>query len=182
MTNNKDYKKLVKQAYDDKVNNIIYLLKFLNSKGGSELIKEYFGEAIPNYVKKYDAPGDAKRWIYRQWLKRDPVGNMKKVVDVIREGSEFYIPPKNFNTLEDEGNQLVSEIKCKYLKNLIKRAKKFGCEFDMRENYCKNACIPILTVLYSELYLDLSVELTKNGCKQTVVISESLLGDKSDSK
>lgn len=172
----KDYKKLVKAAFDDKVSNVVYLLKFLDSKGGPELIREYYAEAIPNFFKKYSSPGETVKKLYRFWLKRNPVNNLKKVIDSIREGSEFYLPPENFKiSQEDEGNEIVSTIKCKYLKNITKQAKKYQCDFDTREYYCKQACIPLLTVLYSEFYLDLSIELTKQGCIQKVRINKELL-------
>ncbi len=172
----KDYKKLLKAAFDDKVNHVVYLLKFLDSKGGPDLIREYYAEAIPNFVKKYSAPGETIKKLYKFWLRRNPVDNLKKVIDSIREGSEFYLPLENFRiSQEDEGNELVSDIKCKYLKNITKQAKKFQCNFDTREYYCKNACIPLLNILYSELFLDLRVELTKKGCIQKVRINLELL-------
>lgn len=175
----KDYKKLAKAAFDDKVSNVVYLLKFLDLKGGPELIREYYAEAIPNFIMKYSAPGETAKKLFRFWLKRNPVDNLKKIIDTIREGSEFYLPPENFKiSQEDEGKEIVSTIKCKYLKNITKQAKKFQCDFDIREYYCKQACIPLLTVLYSEFYLDFSVELTKKGCIQKVKINRGLLDKK----
>ncbi len=57
--------------------------------------------------------------------------------------------------------------------NLEKTAKKFGCAFDIREYYCQNACIPLLSKILSDIYLRLNIDLTKDGCIQIIEIDKS---------
>ncbi|MHA1314620.1 MAG: hypothetical protein ACTSRB_11995 [Candidatus Helarchaeota archaeon] len=40
MTKDKNFKKMAKLAFEDKVKNIIFMMKFLDSKGGLEEVKE----------------------------------------------------------------------------------------------------------------------------------------------
>jgi len=176
----KNYKKIAKVAFEDKVNNILFIMKFLDSQGGLELIREYFTDAIPNYVLTFIGFGGAKKWVMRQWLKANPHGYMQKIIEKIKSDGEFL--KQNFKTLEDSKDRIVSQIDCRYMRSLVKTGKKFECDFDIREYYCNNACIPLLSKILRDLYLRLSVELTNDGCLQTIEIDKSLLKKEEDGK
>ncbi|MHA1301431.1 MAG: hypothetical protein ACTSO9_18570 [Candidatus Helarchaeota archaeon] len=169
----KNYRKLAKKAYDDKVSNIIFVMKFLDSKGGLELVREYFAEAIPDYVLQYAGTGSAGKMILKQLLKRNPVANIKKIIEKVIDDSEFLIPKDNYEPLEIKEEEVISKIKCKYIRDLIKKGKKFKCDFDLREYYCNNACIPLLSKIYKDIFLNFDVEITKSGCIQRISIDKT---------
>ncbi|MHA1381039.1 MAG: hypothetical protein ACTSRG_21945 [Candidatus Helarchaeota archaeon] len=148
-------------------------MKFLDSKGGLDLVKEYFAEAIPNYLLKYEGTGGAKKFIAKQWFKRNPSGYLHMIIDKLREDCEFL--SQKHEIIEDRGEQLVSKIDCKYLRKLIRKGKTYGCEFDLRDYYCKNTCIPLLSKLLNDAYIKINVELIKNGCIQTITADKSIL-------
>ncbi len=173
MPKEKNYKRLLKNAVEDKINNIVFIMKFLNSKGGVELVEDYFANAIPSYVLEFGGVGGAKKWIMRQWLKRSARGYMEKIANTILEDSEWINPPENYEWIEDDENQMVLKLKCNYRKRLIKAGKKFKCEFDIRDYYCNHACIPILIKIYSDLYLKINVTLTKEGCLQSIEVDKA---------
>ena len=175
MGKEKNYKKLGKKAIEDKVSNIIFIMKFLDSTGGLELVRKYFADAIPSYLIEYAGTGKAGKLIFKQLLKRNPSGNIKRVVEQVKSDNEFLIPLDDYEPLEIIDNQVISKINCSYIKKLIKQGKKFHCDFNLRDYYCKNACIPLLSRLYSDIFLKLNAELTKNGCIQRIEIDESLL-------
>ena len=75
--------------------------------------------------------------------------------------------------VEDNEQQIVTKLKCNYRKRLRKAAKQFHCDFYTDDYYCNNACIPILTKAHADIYLKFDVELTKDGCLQTVQIDRS---------
>ncbi len=141
LTKDKNFKKIAKLAFEDKIKNIIFMMKFLDSKGGLEEVEEYFAQAIPSYVMEFEGIGDAKKWLLRQLAKSDPHGYMTKITDKVK--------------------------------------KEFQCDFDVRNYYCTNACIPILSKVYADIYLNIDVELNENGCTQTISVDElGLKGEK----
>lgn len=171
MPKEKNYKKIVKGAFEDKANNIVFIMKFLDSKGGLNLVKEYFAEAVPNYILEYIGFGGAKKWVMRQWLKASPHGYLQKIGEEVKKDGDFL--KQNFELIEETKTRIVSKIDCKYMRKLVKTGKKFECDFDIREYYCKNACIPLLSKVLSDIYLRLNVELIPDGCIQTVEIDKS---------
>ncbi|NVM56041.1 MAG: hypothetical protein HWN66_20250 [Candidatus Helarchaeota archaeon] len=171
MPKDKNYKKMVKGAFEDKANNIVFIMKFLDSKGGLNLVKEYFAEAVPNYILEFIGFGGAKKWIMRQWLKASPHGYLQKIGEEVKSDADFL--KQNFELIEDAKTRIVSKIDCKYMRKLVKTGKKFGCEFDVREYYCQNACIPLLSKVLSDIYLRLNVELTQDGCIQIIEVDKS---------
>lgn len=175
MTKEKNYKRIAKKAAEDKVNNLIFIMKFLNNKGGLSFIEEYFAEAIPNYVIEFEGVGGAKKWVMRQWIKRSPHDFMQKMSQTLVEDGEIINPAENYELLEDNEENIVSKLKCNLRKNLIKTAKKYQCDFDVQDYYCNHACIPILIKVCSDIYLKITVELTKDGCIQTLQIDKSSL-------
>ena len=175
MIKNKNYKKMVKNAVDDKINNVVFLMKFLDSKGGSDLVKEYFSDALPTYIRDYEGSGDAKKWVLRQLLRSGHLNYMKKVLNEVQKGLEFLFPLENNKLLEESEEKCVTQIKCKYIKKLMKQAKKYECDFDIRDYYCNHACIPLISGGYSDIYLKIQVKLTDLGCIQTVKVDESTL-------
>ena len=116
MSKNKNYKKMIKSAVDDKINNLVLLIKFLNSKGGSNLVKEYFSDALPTYIMEYEGSGDAKKWIMRQLLRSGHLSYMSKVLKEGKKGLEFLIPLENYKTLEESEEKCVTQVKCKLIK------------------------------------------------------------------
>ncbi len=175
MPKDKNYKRLAKNAAEDKVNNTIFIMKFLNSKGGLDLIREYFVEAIPSYVLDFAGPGGAKKWVMRQWARKGALGYMKKIMETFKEDAEFINPSENYEIVEESEEQIVTQLKCKYRKRLIKTGKKCQCDFDVQDYYCNHACIPLLTKLYADAYMKISVALTKEGCIQTVQVDHDSL-------
>ena len=174
----KNYKKLVKLAFMDKVKNTVILMKFLHAKGGINLVQEYFAEALPGYVLEYDRMGDAQRWVLRQLAKKTPHAFMKQVTEQAQKDTEFMTPRENFEILEDTKEQLAVSVKCEFLKQVLKEAKKYECDFDVREYYCKNACIPLLSKGYADIYMDLDIKLQDAGCIQTIRVDhEKLKGE-----
>jgi len=171
----KNYKRIAKNAAKDKVSNIIFIMKFLNSKGGLELMREYFAEAIPRYVLDAEGVGGAKKWVMRQWAKRSAHGYMTKILETFKEDAELINPSENYELLEDSETKIVNKLKCNYRTRLIKAGKKYNCDFDVQEYYCNHACIPILSQIYADLYLIIDVELTKDGCIQTIQLDEAAL-------
>lgn len=168
MTKEKNYKNIAKSAFKDKVNNILFILKFLDAKGGLELIREYFTDAIPAYILEHEGFGGAKKWMLRQLLRTTPHGYMQKILDQVIQDGAFL--NQNFKIIENTKEQITSEIDCKYMRALVKQGRKYDCNFDIREYYCQNACIPLLKKLLADVYLNLKVELIKNGCVQTLKI------------
>lgn len=167
----KNYKKIAKYAFQDKVNNVVLLMKFLDSIGGQEMVRNYFAEALPKYILEFEGFGGTKKWVVRQWLKASPQGFIHKVLDQIKADGEFL--QEKFELLEDTKDRIVVKINCKYMRSLAKKSKKYECDFFSRDYYCQNACIPLLTQVTSDIYLGLTVELTKDGCIQTIAFDKS---------
>ncbi|MHA1143888.1 MAG: hypothetical protein ACTSRW_04055 [Candidatus Helarchaeota archaeon] len=179
MTKDKNFKKIAKLAFEDKIKNIIFMMKFLDSKGGLEEVEEYFAQAIPSYVMEFEGIGDAKKWLLRQLAKSDPHGYMTKITDKVKKDSQFIIPLENYVMLEDVKDRISFQISCKFMKSMVKQGRKFQCDFDVRNYYCTNACIPILSKVYADIYLNIDVELNENGCTQTISVDElGLKGEK----
>ena len=72
MSKDKDLKRLYKVSLEDKLKNTIMILKYLREKGGDEEVKEYYGQAIPEYfyimrcmVLPEDVVKDQPQGIYR---------------------------------------------------------------------------------------------------------------------
>ena len=128
---------MAKNALDDKVSNMIFIMKFLDEKGGLELVREYFTEAIPKYLLEFSGSGKAAKAIARQWLKRSPSGYLNMVLNKLREDADFL--SQKFENIEDKGHIQVAKVDCKYIRKLVKGGKTYGCDFDIREYYCKNA-------------------------------------------
>lgn len=175
MPKDKNYKKMVKAAFEDKVNNTIMMMKFLHSKGGLELVREYFGEAIPSYLLEFAGLGDAQKWVLRQLAKTSPHAFMKQVGEKSRKEGQYMTPLENYEVLEDTKEQIRARIKCRLIKNLVKQGNKFQCDFDVRDYYCNNACIPLLSKAYSDICLNIKVDLNEDGCVQTVQVDKQAL-------
>ena len=174
MTKNKNYKKMAKDCFRDKVDNTTLLMKFLHAKGGLDLVKEYYTDALPDYIHEYEGFGDAKMWVLRQVAKSGPRIYMKKVIDQGREDSEYMFPTENYEVIEISDKQIKSKLKCKYMKALVKKGKKYKCDFDIRDYYCNHACMPLLKKMHSHIYLDFQIELIDSGCIQTIQMDESV--------
>ena len=173
MPKDKNYKKIAKGAAEDKVNNIVFIMKFLNSKGGLDLVREYFAESVPDYIIEYASPGGATKWVMRQWLKRGSHSYLKKIVSTMMEDGQLINPPENYEIIEDKNEQTVLKLKCNYRKRLVKTGKKLKCNFDIQEYYCNHACIPILSRIYADIYCKVKVDLTDEGCIQTIQIDKA---------
>ena len=171
----KNYKKLTKDALLDKAANTVMLMKFLNSKGGVNLVQEYFSDSIPNYILEFAGLGDAAKWILRQLARKSPNGFMNKVLNKSRDDGEYLAPLDSFETIENNKNHIITKINCLYLKKLRKKGKQYKCNFDMKEYYCKYACIPLLKKVHKDIYLNIDIELLKNGCIQTISVDSTSL-------
>ncbi len=171
MPKDKNYKSIANGAFEDKVNNIVFILKFLDSKGGLSLVKEYFTDAVPNYILQFVGFGGATKWVLRQILRTTPHVYLQKIVDRVKSDGDFL--KQDFELKEDSKNRIVSQLNCRYMRALVKKGKKFKCDFDIREYYCQNACIPLLSKVMADVYLTLDAELTPKGCIQTITIDKS---------
>ncbi|MHA1270981.1 MAG: hypothetical protein ACTSPY_14400 [Candidatus Helarchaeota archaeon] len=178
MTKDKNYKRFYKKSLEDKIRNIIYIMKFLNSIGGVDQVRKFFGELVPNELLQHEGPGDAKKWILKQMFKTSPTGTLQKLFSTVLSDNEWLIPLDCYETLE-EGKELIkTKISCKYLKSLKKLAKKYKCDFDIQEYYCKNACNPLLKTVYSDVFIDFNVEFLDDGCIQTIKINKAAIQKK----
>lgn len=173
MTKKKNYKKFHKNAFEDKINNVVLTMKFLNSKGGVELVEDFFGKFLPDQALEYEGTGDAKKWVLRQVLRAGHLGYMRRVLSEGQKAAEFIFPLDNYELLEESEEKSVTKVNCDYVKKLRKQGKKFECEFDIKDYYCNHACIPLLLRSYKDIYLDLDVELIDTGCIQTIKVDES---------
>ena len=175
MPKGKNYKKLVKLAFIDKIKNTVFMMKFLDAKGGLNLVREYFADALPGYILKYDGLGDAQKWILRQLARNSPHAFMRQIGEKARKDGEYMAPRENFDIIEDTKEQISVSIKCDFIKNILKQSKRFECNFDARDYYCNNACIPLLLKVYDDLYLQMDIQLNENGCVQTMRVNQSKL-------
>jgi len=174
MKKDKNYKKMSKDCFNDKVANTTLLMKYLDSKGGLDLVKEYYTDALPEYIKKYKGFGDAKKWVIRQIAKTGPHKYMKTVIDQAKKEGEYMSSIDDHEHIEESAEKIKTKIKCKYMKSLVKKAKKMECDFDIRDYYCNHACIPLLTLMHSDIYLNIEIELIDSGCIQTIRVDESI--------
>ena len=83
MSKEKNYKEIANNAFKDKVNNIVFIMKFLNDRGGLELVREYFTDAVSSYIIKFEGFGGAKKWIIRQWIRASSKGYLNKILEQV---------------------------------------------------------------------------------------------------
>jgi len=173
MSKDVNYKEIANNSFEDKVNNIVFIMKFLDERGGLNLVKEYFANAVPTYIIEFEGFGGAKKWVIRQWIRANPHGFLQKIGEQVKKDSGFL--KQKFELIEDTKDCMVSKVNCKYMRSLVKKGKKYKCDFDMREYYCQNACIPLLSKIVSDIYLTFNAELTPDGCIQTIKMDKSAL-------
>ncbi|MBD3230399.1 MAG: hypothetical protein GF329_19625 [Candidatus Lokiarchaeota archaeon] len=169
MNKEKWFKKLWKSAMIDDYKNIIMLLRYLYETGGTEKVREYYKDYVPNYLIDYQGLGKGKLMMIKAWKKSSSSGYMHKICDnIIKERLCWY--HDDYEILEDDKNKLVYKINCDFIKSMKKHSKKFNCDFDIREVFCENACIPLLKQLFKTFLLNLEIETTNAGCIQKTMI------------
>jgi len=173
MGKDKDLKKLLKSSVDDKLKNTIMMLIYLRKTMGPNGVREYYGKAIPEYLLVYEGLGGGKRMMIKAWKKTNPSGYMKKITEGLIEDLSFLVPPENYEIQVDTKKELRTKVNCDFIRALEKSGKKFKVDFDVRDCYCNEACTPMLTKVFEDLYLQLEVELMKEGCIRKVMISEN---------
>jgi hypothetical protein len=170
MTHEKDLKRLFKNSFEDKLKNTIMMLMYLKDKAGETGVREYCGKAIPKYLFDYEGLGGAKLLLAKAWLKTNPHGYLKKITDDIIKSQEFIIPLEKYTIIQESKKELITKIDCDFIRALEKSSKKFKCAFNMRDCYCNEACIPMMTKVFENFFLKLEVELIKEGCVRKVLV------------
>lgn len=169
MNKEKLFKNLWKSAMVDDYKNIIMFLRYLYDEGGVEKIRNYYENHIPNYLIDYEGLGKSKLLMMRAWKKSNPNGYMHKICDSIID-ERFCWYQDDYEIIEETKNNLSIKINCKFIKSMKKHAKKFKCDFDIREVFCQNGCIPMLKKLFNNFLLNLEIEPTEHGCIQNASI------------
>ncbi len=170
MTHEKDLKRLFKNSFEDKLKNTIMMLLYLREKDGENGVRQYYGQAIPKYLFEYEGFGGAKLLMAKAYLRTNPHGYLKKITDDIIKSQEFIIPLEKYTIIQETKKEIITKIDCDFIRALDKGSKKFKCTFNMRDCYCKEACIPMMTRVFENFFLTLEVELLKEGCIRKVLV------------
>jgi hypothetical protein len=178
MMKEKDFKRLFTISLEDKLKNTLMMLIYLKRKDGAAAIRDYYGNAIPEYLLDYEGLGAGKRMMIKTWLKTNPHGYMKKIFDGIKEDQEFMVPLEKYKILKDTKKEISVEINCNFIRALEKSGKKFKCDFDLRECYCKDACTPMMKKVFENFFLQAEVTFTETGCIRTVLIPDETVSEK----
>jgi len=173
MTKEKDLKRLLNISVEDKLKNTIMMLIYLRKKDGAAAIRDYYGNAIPEYLLEYEGLGAGKRMMAKTWLKTSPHSYLKKIMEGIKEDQEFIVPLEKYEILKDSKKEISTKIDCDFIRALEKSRIKFKCDFDMRECYCKEACTPMMKRILENFFLQAEVTLTETGCIRTVSVPDS---------
>ena len=178
MTKEKDLKRLFNLSLEDKLKNTIMMLIYLRKNGGAAAVRDYYGNAIPEYLLDYEGLGAGKRMMVKTWLKTSPHGYLKKITEGIKEDQAFMVPLEKYQMLNESKREIRTKIDCDFIRALEKSGKKFKCDFNVRDCYCKEACTPMMQKIFENFFLQSEVQYTETGCIRIVLVPDGSAPEK----